>query len=83
MMTLTVSVPPGLPDIKWVELYSKWGRFIPQEVKKQFKYYSGKPPKLVQAEVKKQSQAAKKNRQTRGRTTTGIHALAKGPKKEI
>ena len=26
-------IGPGLPDIKWNELYSKWGRFIPEDRK--------------------------------------------------
>jgi hypothetical protein len=74
MMTMDVSLPPGLPDIKWVELYSKWGRFIPEEVKPLFKYYYDKPPKIVAAEVKRQAKEAQRSRQSRGRTTTtGIH----------
>ena len=81
MGSLTVSEPPGLPDIKWVELYSKWGRFIPAEEKLKFKYYCEKPPKMVAAEVKKQSKEARSNRQSRSRSTTGIYATMKGDKK--
>jgi hypothetical protein len=81
MMTMTLCVPPGLPDIKWVELYSKWGRFIPDDIKKEFKYYSDKPPKIVRAQVKKLAKLAKENRNSRGRSTTGIHVAAKKPPK--
>jgi hypothetical protein len=49
MMMMDISVPPVLPDIKWVQLYSKWGQYIPQEVKKDLKYYVNKPPKKVRA----------------------------------
>ena len=33
-------VPPlGIQDIKWRELYKKWGAFVPQEKKQQWRYY--------------------------------------------
>jgi hypothetical protein len=82
MMTMDVSIPPGLPDIKWVELYSKWGRFIPEEIKPQFKYYHDKPSKVIAAEVKKQARQAKEGRKSRGRTTTtGTHGATVTVKK--
>ena len=60
---------PGMPDIKWCELYFKWGRYVPQEKKKDFKYYSERPPKDMIEKVKGNSKENKATRKGRGRTT--------------
>ena len=77
MKTLEISTPPGLPDIKWLELYAKWGKFVPLDVKKTFKYYTEKPPKMLEAEIRANSKAAKSTRQNRSRTTAGARASTK------
>jgi hypothetical protein len=72
MFTMDISPAPRVPDIKWVELYSKWGHFIPEHIKPHFKHYHDKPPKVVATEVKRQAKEAKQNRLSHTRTTTGI-----------
>jgi hypothetical protein len=67
----TVS-PPGLPDIKWNELYAKWGQFVPEESKKGLKYFVQKPPKTLKKAIAEQSAAAKKARELRTRSARGI-----------
>ena len=59
--------PPGLPDIKWNELYSKWGRFVPEERKKGLKYFAEKPPETLKRSIAAQSAAARKARAQRSR----------------
>jgi hypothetical protein len=58
----------GLPDIKWIELYHKWGRFVPDDKKKQWRYYRDAPPKKVRARVAKKNKEARQQRQQRSRT---------------
>jgi hypothetical protein len=60
-------VPPGLPDIKWNELYSKWGRFVPEDKKGQLKYYVEKPPASLKKAIAEQSAQAKAARAKRTR----------------
>lgn len=60
-------VPPGLPDIKWLELYSKWGRFVPQDRKSGLKYFVEEPPKEIKERIKKQSKASRDARSKRSR----------------
>jgi hypothetical protein len=63
------SIPPiSLQDITWIEMHDKWGRFIPPDKKKQWRYYNEKPPPEVYQRVKKHSKASKKTRQDRTRT---------------
>jgi hypothetical protein len=64
----TVLPPIGLQDIKWIEMHDKWGRYIPPDKKKQWRYYNEKPPPEVYQRVKKHSKASKKTRQDRTRT---------------
>jgi hypothetical protein len=55
-------IPHGLPDIKWNDLYYlKWGKFIPEEKKKGFKYYLEKPPSTLTKAIAEQSAQAKKS----------------------
>ena len=59
--------PPGLPDIKWNELYSKWGRFVPQHRKHGLVYYCNKPPPSVKKKIEEQAKAAREQRKQRSR----------------
>ena len=58
----------GLPDIKWKELYGKWGKFIPVKAKKQWRYYSEQPPQSKLQAISKQSKEAWQQRKQRVRT---------------
>jgi hypothetical protein len=64
--------PPGLPDIKWNELYSKWGQFVPQDRKKGLKYFLEKPPASLKKAIAEQSAAARKERDKRTRGIRGV-----------
>jgi hypothetical protein len=64
--------PPGLPDIKWNELYSKWGQFVPQERKKELKYFLDKPPPTLKKAIAEQSAAARKARDMRTKSIRGV-----------
>jgi hypothetical protein len=55
-------VSPGLPDIKWNELYYKWGHFVPQEKKNGLKYFVEKPPTSFKKAIAEQSAAAETSR---------------------
>jgi hypothetical protein len=61
-------VPPGLQDIKWKELYHKWGQYVPQEKMQQWKYYHEAPPKEMLVAVANQSKRARQQRKERTRT---------------
>jgi hypothetical protein len=74
-------IPPGLPDIKWNELYSKWGKFILEEKKKDFKYYLEKPPSTLTKAIAEQSAQAKKARAGRSRGLT-VTTTSKPPQKK-
>ncbi len=65
---LKVIPSPGLPDIKWNELYYKWGRFIPEDQKQGLIYYVKKPPSEVKRQIQEQSAAEKSARKKRSRT---------------
>ena len=66
---LSVS-PPGLQDIKWQEMYDKWGPLIPEDKKKEWKYYCTDVPTEIRDKIKANKQASKKARSGRTRTTT-------------
>lgn len=62
---LKILPTPGLPDIKWKELYYKWGRFVPETNKRGLIYYNKKPPKDVEDKIAaniKQSRLARSSR---------------------
>jgi hypothetical protein len=59
---------PGIKDIKWVELYSKPGKFVPPEKKLLWKYYNTDPGKVRVKNVRNQSKESKLQRKMR--TTT-------------
>jgi hypothetical protein len=67
LFQLQAIVPPGLPDIKWNELYSKWGKFVPENRKPGLKYFMEKPPVEVKKRIAEQSAQAKAVRATRSR----------------
>jgi hypothetical protein len=68
----------GLPDIKWKELHHKWGTYVPQEKKQQWRYYKEAPPKEKVKEIAEQSKQARQQRKRRTRT---VHEQeAKKPK---
>jgi hypothetical protein len=56
---------PGMKDIKWVELYSKIGKYVPKEKKALWKYYNEDPGAVRKAKVKSQSKQSKKQRNER------------------
>ena len=60
-----------MPDIKWCELYFKWGKFVPEEKKEEFRYFkfNERPTKEMVANVKSNSKSNKATRKDRGRTT--------------
>jgi hypothetical protein len=60
--------PPGIQDIKWQELYFKWGAYVPQLKKQQWCYYIDKPPQEKIAKVRGANKVSRKQRQTRTRT---------------
>jgi hypothetical protein len=70
LFQLSTMVPPGLPDIKWNELYSKWGKFVPENRKHGLKYYVEKPPMELKKKIAAQSAQAKAVRATRTRGGT-------------
>ena len=59
LFKLAIVPGPGLSDIKWNELYHKWGKFIPEEKKIGFAYYEKEPPVSVK-KIAAQRVAAKK-----------------------
>ena len=66
-MSLQTIPAPGLANIKWNELYSKWGKFIPEHRKRGFKYYTEEPPATLKRSIADQSKAAKAARAKRSR----------------
>jgi hypothetical protein len=86
LFALQQVVPPGLPDIKWNELYAKWGKYVPENRKHGLKYYVSPPPPSIKATIAKQSAEAKKARsqRTRGETVAPAKAIKKRgrPKKD-
>jgi hypothetical protein len=68
-MNLEVIPLPGLPDIKWNELYYKWGRFVPEDKKQGLIYFSKEPPLSVKRKIAEQTAEAKKARRKRTHTT--------------
>ena len=67
LFNLAVVPPPGLPDIKWNELYAKWGRFVPEDHKKGLKYYTNKPPASLKKSLEEHSRKAREARAKRSR----------------
>ena len=57
----------GLQEIKWLELYDKWGPLIPEE-RRTYHYIATPPPKSVRDKVKKHTKESKDKRKERSRT---------------
>jgi hypothetical protein len=68
--------PPGLADIKWNELYKKWGKFVPEDKKHGLVYFCKEPSEEVRKMIAKQSAKAKAVRHER------THAAGKKEPKE-
>jgi hypothetical protein len=66
--------PSGLPDIKWNELYAKWGQFVPEDRKRGLLYFVQKPPPSLKKSIAEQSKAAKDARAKRTRGAGDIGA---------
>jgi hypothetical protein len=64
-----IDEPPGMKDIKWVELYSKIAKYVPKEKREEWYYYHTDPGTIRKEKVKNQSKASK--RQRKERTVTG------------
>ena len=75
--------PPGLPDIKWNELYAKWGKFVPEDRKAGLKYFTEKPPESVKKAIAEQTAGAKaaRSKRSRGGSNTGKKEVAKSKEK--
>jgi hypothetical protein len=72
------AIPPiGLQDIKWKELHYKWSKFIPEDKKQQWRYYTEAPPKDKIVAVAAASKRARSQRSERTRT---VHDNKKKPK---
>jgi hypothetical protein len=59
--------PPGLADIKWNELYKKWGKFVPEDKKHGLLYFCKEPTAEVKKMIAAQSAKAKAVRHERSR----------------
>jgi len=58
----------GLQDIKWLELYSKWGPLIPEQHKKKWQYYRDDPGHERRGKIKENTKKSKEARKNRTRT---------------
>ena len=72
--------PPGIQDIKWIELWKKWRPLIPIKDRGTFKFYHEEPTKEVIAAVKAHSKDAKKKRQDRSRSNVSTNKKRAPPK---
>jgi hypothetical protein len=65
---LDIIDPPGLPDIKWNELYSKWGKFVPEDRMVGLVYFTKAPPESIKKKIAEQSAQARdaQNKRSRG-----------------
>jgi hypothetical protein len=78
---LATAIPPGLPDIKWDTLYSKWGRFIPEDRKPGLIYYTKKPPESIKKKLAEQADEARMQRAKRTRAGADEATPKKATKK--
>jgi hypothetical protein len=82
---LTLEEPPSIPpveilDIKWVELYDKWGKFIPLDKKTEWRYYHEDPGPVRRKAIKSNTKAAKLARKGRTRTNDASEVKQKKAK---
>ena len=75
---MAVVAPPGLPDIKWNELYAKWGRFVPGDHKAGLNYYVEKPPASLKKLLEEHSRKACEARAKRSRGSAEVNNRKKG-----
>jgi hypothetical protein len=62
-------IPPvEILNIKWVELHDKWGKFVPQEKKPQWRYYVEDPGPERRKKVKQNVKDSKTTQKGRTRT---------------
>jgi hypothetical protein len=82
--------PVGIQDIKWIELYDKWGPLVPQKYRQTFKYYNNDPGLERRGKVKADRKVSKKVRSERSKTEedtiiaeaeTGLEKPDKNPEK--
>jgi hypothetical protein len=76
-------IPPvGIQDIKWNTLYKQWGPYVPQDKRKEWRYYHEEP---LNVEEVKEHTKARKQRAARSRTIIdkdGNKVAAKPPTKK-
>ena len=72
----------GLQDIRWKELYYKWGKFIPDHKKKAWRYYDEPPPQAKLKAISKQSKEARQQRKQRAWTVHDEQDDNKKPRPE-
>ena len=60
--------PKEIADIKWVELYDKWGKLVPPAKKKEWKYFNEDPGPVRRGKVKAERNKAKALRSQRSAT---------------
>ncbi|CAB9505253.1 unknown protein [Seminavis robusta] len=64
----------GVQDIKWIELYDKWGPLIPEDKRKQMKWYHENPGDARREKVKNNRNASKAAKAARTITANGAGA---------
>ena len=84
LFKLEIVPAPGLPDIKWNELYSKWGKFVPEDKKQGLSYFVEEPPATVKRKIaaqRAQAKSAREKRSRKGDDDNVVRQKKPGPKK--
>jgi hypothetical protein len=63
-------VPPGMPVIKWVELYDKWRPLVPRQEHHKWKHFFNDPGPEVRQKVKTYLKKSGMERKYRSRTVS-------------
>jgi hypothetical protein len=71
---------PGIQDIKWVELYAKYAKLIPEEKRSEWRYYNEDPGPEIRSRVSKNSMEAKAIKRKRTSTGSTSQKVSKGRK---
>ena len=58
----------GIQDIKWRELYKKWGAFVPEDKEQQWRYYNEAPPEEKMKTAATHTKESSHQRKKRSRT---------------
>lgn len=74
--------PPGMRDIKYMELYDKWRHMIPIEKRKEYKDFDVPPPVTIRKKVKENKKVAADTRAARSATDSIILPGSQAPKKK-